>query len=127
MRRIHSRIAPLAAVVQEASGSEPGLRALAEQGKEQRRMGMKVLAQVLADREALKPYLTASQAADALWLFNDPATYQRLVVDRRWSGDSYQQWMADALISVLIADDYRPVVEAGRPPGEAGRPRRRRS
>jgi AcrR family transcriptional regulator len=114
MRRIHSRIAPLAAVVQEASGLEPELRALADRGKEQRLEGMKVLAQVLADRGALKPGLSTSKAADILWLFNDPSVYQRLVVDRQWSQDSYEQWVAGALIGVLIAGDYQPSAEAGR-------------
>ena len=106
VRVIHSRIAPLAAVVQEASGLEAGVRALAEQGRRQRLEGMKFLAQVLAERGALKPYLSASEAADILWLFNDPAMYQRLVVERQWSQERYQQWLTEALISLLISEDY---------------------
>jgi AcrR family transcriptional regulator len=108
VRQVHARIAPLAAVVQEASGSEPTLRALAEQGKQQRHEGMKVLAQVLVDRGALKPGLTATEAADILTLFNDPAVYQRLVVERRWSEDRYQEWIADALITLFIPTAYQP-------------------
>ena len=115
IRQIHSRIAPLTAVVDEASGSDPALRALAEQGREQRLAGMRVLAQVLADRGALKPGLTASEAADILTLFNDPAVYQRLVVERRWDEERYQTWMADALASVLVPPGYRPSIAAGRP------------
>ena len=115
VRVIHSRIAPLAAVVQEASGLEPGVRGLAEQGKQQRLEGMKFLAQVLADRGALKSHLSATEAADILWLFNDPAVYQRLVVERQWSQQRYQQWLADALISLLIAEDYGRSAAAGRP------------
>ncbi len=115
IRQIHSRIAPLTAVVDEDSGSDPALRALAEQGREQRLAGMRVLAQVLADRGALKPGLTASEAADILTLFNDPAVYQRLVVGRGWDEERYQTWMADALVSVLVPPGYRPSIAAGRP------------
>ena len=118
--QIHSRIAPLVAVVEEASGSEPALRALSEQGKEQRLDGMKVLAQVLVDRGALKPGLTVSEAADILTLFNDPAVYHRLVAERHWSEERYQEWMADALITLLIPAGYRSSSGADR--ARRGRP-----
>ena len=120
IRQIHSRIAPLASVVDEASGSEPALRALAEQGRQQRLVGMRVLAQVLTDRGALKPGLTTSEAADILTVLNDPALYQRLVVERGWTEDRYQAWMTDALMSLLIEPDWVP-------PSSPGRPRRGRS
>jgi AcrR family transcriptional regulator len=110
VRGVHSRIAPLDAVVQAASGLEPGLRALAEQGRAQRLQGMQVLAQVLADRDALEPHLTAAEAADILWIFNDPALYQRLVLERGWAEARYEQWLASALISLLISEDYRLVL-----------------
>jgi AcrR family transcriptional regulator len=108
IREVHCRIAPLDAVVQAASGVEPALRDLAEQARGQRLRGMQVLAQVLADRGALKPPLTASEAADTLWVFNDPALYQRLVVERSWAESRYEQWLTGVLISVLISDDYVP-------------------
>ena len=115
VRQIHARIAPLVAVVQEAAGFEPALRALAEQGKEQRLEGMMVLAQVLADRGALKPGLTLPEVADILTLFNDAAVYQRLVAERHWSEDRYQDWMADALVALLVPVGYRPSRGAGHP------------
>ena len=117
LREVHSRIAPLDAVVQAASGLEPELRALADEGRAQRLRGMQVLAQVLADRAALKPHLTASEAADILWVFNDPALYQRLVGGRHWAKERYEQWLAETLVSVLISEDYRPPKkDAGSPP-----------
>jgi AcrR family transcriptional regulator len=108
VRQAHARIAPLVAVVQEASGFEPALRALSEQGKKQRLEGMKVLARVLADRGALKPGLSVPEVADILTLFNDPSVYQRLVVERHWSEDRYQEWMGEALVALLVPVTYRP-------------------
>ena len=69
---------------------------------------MRFLAQGLADHDALKPELTTSEAADILWLFNDPGVYHRLVIEQHWPPDRYQQWLADALISLLIPIGYQP-------------------
>src|SRR6516164_1550004 len=108
LREIVERIAPLNAVVQAAAGLDAEIRALAGQGRAQRMAGMRVLAQTLADRGALKPGLTPAEASDILWLFSDPGVYHRLVVEQRWTPDRYQDWLTEALISLLIADDYQP-------------------
>jgi AcrR family transcriptional regulator len=105
---ISARIAPLTAVAEGASGLDPEIRALTEQGHVQRLQGMRVLAQALADRGALKAGLSTSEAADVLWLFNDPRTYQRIVLERRWDERRYEQWLADTLITLLIERDYVP-------------------
>ncbi|MBV9208620.1 MAG: TetR/AcrR family transcriptional regulator [Actinobacteria bacterium] len=108
VRRASARTAPLHEVVRAAAGLDAEIRALAEETRAQRIRGMQVLAQSLADRGALKPGLTPSEAADVLWLLNDPGVYHRLVIEQGWPPDRYQQWLADALISLLIAPGYRP-------------------
>jgi AcrR family transcriptional regulator len=74
----------------------------------QRIRGMRAIAQALADRGALKPGLTPSEAADILWLLIDPSVYHRLVIEQRWTPGRYQDWLADALISLLIPASYQP-------------------
>lgn len=113
IREVSARIAPLNAVVQAAAGLDAEIRALAEEGRAQRLRGTRFLAQLLADRDALKPGLTAAEAADILWLFNDPGVYLRLVTERHWSGDRYQNWLTDAVISLLIPAGYRPKTRVG--------------
>jgi hypothetical protein len=56
----------------------------------------------------VQPGLTSSEAADILWLLNDPGVYHRLVIEQKWAPDRYQDWLADALISLLIPASYRP-------------------
>jgi AcrR family transcriptional regulator len=107
VHEVSARIAPLSAVVQAAAGLDADIRALAEEGRTQRLAGMRFLAQLLADRGALKPGLTVPEAADTLWLFNDPAVYHRLVNEQHWSPGRYEQWLAEALISLLIPADYQ--------------------
>jgi AcrR family transcriptional regulator len=109
LREIVERIAPLNAVVQAAAGLDAEIRALAGQGRIQRMAGMRVLAQALADRGALKLGVTPAEAADILWLFSDPGVYYRLVIEQHWTPDRYQDWLAEAFLSLLIAGDYQPV------------------
>jgi len=114
VREVGARTAPLHEVVRAAAGLDEEVRALAQEGGAQRIRGMRVLAQVLADRGALKPGLTPAEAADVLWLFNDPGVYYRLVIEQHWDPDRYQDWLADSLISLLIPVSYQP--QTSQPP-----------
>ena len=108
VRQAAARTAPLHQVVQAAAGLDADIRALAEEGRAQRIRGMRAMAQSLADRGALKPGLTPLEAADVLWLLIDPSVYHRLVIEQKWTPDRYQEWLADALISLLIPASYQP-------------------
>jgi AcrR family transcriptional regulator len=108
VRQTAARTAPLHQVIQAAAGLDADIRALAEEGRAQRIRGMRVMAQHLARRGALKPDLTPLEAADILWLLNDPSVYHRLVIEQKWTPDRYQDWLADVLISLLIPASYQP-------------------
>jgi AcrR family transcriptional regulator len=108
VRQAAARTAPLHQVVQSAAGLDADIGALAEDGRAQRIRGMRIMAQTLADRGALKPDLTPSEAADILWLLIDPGVYHRLVIEQKWTPDRYQDWLTDALISLLVPASYQP-------------------
>ena len=108
VRQAAARAAALHAVVQAAAGLDADIRALAEEVRAQRIRGMRAMARVLADRGALKPGLTPSEAADVLWLLIDPGVYYRLVIEQHWDPDRYQDWLTDSFISLLIPASYRP-------------------
>jgi AcrR family transcriptional regulator len=124
VRQASARTAPLHQVVQAAAGLDADIRALAEDGRAQRIRGMRAIAQALADRGALKPDLTPSEAADILWLLIDPSVYHRLVIEQKWTPGRYQDWLADALISLLVPASYQPRTEAFRPGPASSRPSR---
>jgi AcrR family transcriptional regulator len=105
-RTVAQRVAPLVKVAEAAAGTDPALRALADAGSTQRRTGMGDMAGELARRGALADGLTVDEAADVLWLFNDPLTYHRLVLERGWSGKRYEEWLGGALIALLVRPDY---------------------
>jgi AcrR family transcriptional regulator len=105
-RQVAARVARLVKVAEAAAGTDPELRKLTEQAAQQRRIGMGVLAEELAERNALPADLPVEEAADTLWLFNDPLTYHRLVLERGWTPQRYEQWIGDTLIALLVRPDY---------------------
>jgi hypothetical protein len=108
VRRTGARVAALNLVIEAAEGLDAGARALAEEGRRQRLTGMRDLAGELARRNALPDGMTVEEAADVLWLFNDARAYHRLVIERGWTPDRFQEWLADSLLALLIRPDYTP-------------------
>jgi TetR/AcrR family transcriptional regulator, regulator of cefoperazone and chloramphenicol sensitivity len=49
----------------------------------------------------LNPALTESEARDIQWTFTARDLYRLLVVERGWSADRYEQWLADAMVATL--------------------------
>jgi AcrR family transcriptional regulator len=111
---VMGRTAALARVLESAAGLDADLRALNDDLRTQRQHGMSFLAAVLDERGALRPDLTVNEAADVLWLLNDSGPYHRLVVEQRWSPARYESWMADTLVSLLIAPRYAPKAKPAR-------------
>lgn len=107
LREIAGRIAPLIAVAEAAAGIDPEINALREESRTQRLTGIRVLAGVLADRSALKPDMTLDEAADVLWILSDPAIYTRLVIERRWEGDRYEDWLVNTLVTLLLTESQK--------------------
>jgi AcrR family transcriptional regulator len=105
-RRSAARVAPLVHAAEAVAGSDPAVQALVDEGKAQRRFGMGMLAGELGERGALRDDLTVEEAADVLWLFNDPLTFHRLVLQRGWSPERYEEWVASSLIALLVRADY---------------------
>ena len=106
VRRAAARVAALNLVIESAEGLDADVRALAEEGRAQRLTGMRDLAGELARRGALPDGMTPDEAADVLCLFNDPRMYHRLVLERGWSPDRFEQWLGDSVLALLIRPDY---------------------
>jgi AcrR family transcriptional regulator len=68
----------------------------------QRQAGM---AEYLADAGALRPGLDATVARDILWALTGQELYRLLVLERGWDSDRYERWLADLLISALLAPE----------------------
>ncbi|MDT4938198.1 MAG: hypothetical protein QOG80_1869 [Pseudonocardiales bacterium] len=102
------RGAQLHRVIESSSGVDADVRALAEEGRAQRRVGMSSLAALLAARGALRLDLILDHAVDLLWLYNDPVIYTRLVLDRGWTVARFADWLYETMLAQLIRPGYRP-------------------
>ncbi len=57
---------------------------------------------LLAERGALRAGLSVDEAADLLWTLASHQVHELLVVQRGWSAERYQTWLADALARELL-------------------------
>jgi hypothetical protein len=69
----------------------------------QRQEGQGRVAALLAGANALRAGFGAQDAADVIHALASPELYGLLVVDRSWSPDRYERWLADALAGQLLA------------------------
>lgn len=99
---IWSRVGPLWKVLEAAADSEPELRQLHREQTEMRHAGLTRLARTLRDQGALRPELTPERAADLIVTLGSLATYDSLVVNRGWTQEEYETWLAETLQHNLL-------------------------
>ncbi len=56
----------------------------------------------LAQSGRLRATLSTSQTHDVIWGMSGPDWYIQLVFDRGWTPSSYEAWLGDALINLLL-------------------------
>jgi AcrR family transcriptional regulator len=99
---INRRTAPIYRILVSASSSDAEAATLLDELTRQRQEGQGRVATALAKTKALQPGLRAQDAADVIHALASPELYRLLVVDRSWSPDRYQRWLADALARQLL-------------------------
>jgi AcrR family transcriptional regulator len=85
-----------------ASVLAPELADLARQVEARRRQNLARLVAYLGDRKVLRPELPPEEATDVLWALTAYDLYRLLVVERGWSSDHYEAWLADTLSQRLL-------------------------
>src|ERR1700677_4876821 len=60
------------------------------------------LVKLLDRKGALRAGLDVPMARDILWTLTSYDIHRRLVVERKWSADQYEQWLGDTLIATLL-------------------------
>ncbi|MDT3444383.1 MULTISPECIES: TetR/AcrR family transcriptional regulator [unclassified Pseudofrankia] len=102
-RSLGERIGPLTGVLLAGarSGGDPDLEALAATTDLERLTGATVMVTHLAEIGGLRPGLDLGLARDTVWALISPDLYRLLVVERGWSHDDYERWLADTLVTSL--------------------------
>jgi len=102
-RQIAERVGAISAVlIAGAASGDPDLASVVATTETERTVGTGHMARKLAELHALKPGLDAERAGDLLWMLTAPEPFRRLTVDRGWSLDDYEQWLADAMCASLL-------------------------
>lgn len=103
-RQLYDRLGALPAILLiGARSGEPDLQAFATSVKNKRLIDSVTAADQLATTGDLRPEIDRDHARDPIWALNSPEMHQLLTVDRQWSGQHYEQWLAQALIHALLA------------------------
>jgi AcrR family transcriptional regulator len=100
MTAVNRRYAGINEVLRGAADSDPDLRALWSASEHQRLAGAAAFVDILAAKAPLS--VSRERAVDILWLLMAGDHYQRLVVGRGWSDETYRQWLSDTVASQLF-------------------------
>lgn len=102
---IGSRVAGLSGALTGAAGVDDDARALWEHAQDQRHAGARAFIAHLAHHHGLRPDLGRNEAADLAWVYSDPALHHRLVIQRGWSIDRFEQWLYQTITFYLRGSD----------------------
>jgi AcrR family transcriptional regulator len=97
------RTAPLFRIIREAAAADPEIAALERGRSAQRLRNYHQAAQLLVDRNALRPGVTIAGAAATLFAVGHPESYRALVLDGAWDDDTWAIWVQATLESARLS------------------------
>src|SRR5512146_2364773 len=99
---IHRRAGPLLRALRDAKASDPELSRLWDELEAWRRTGQGRFVAVLAEGGGLRPDRSLDEATDILWTLCSLGVYDHLVIERGWSAERYEAWLAEVLGRELV-------------------------
>lgn len=101
-RRIYDRERAVMDIFRGASMLGPELKELELEREERRYARQESAVRQMLEQGLLSSELSLDQARDILWACSGRDLYRMLVIERGWSADFYEEWLADSLIRLLI-------------------------
>jgi AcrR family transcriptional regulator len=99
---IARRAARLFETVRRAADDAPDVAELWSTLQNNRHAGAKMVIDRVRTLGPLAPQLDTETATDILWIFNDPAHYAALVLQRGWREDTFRRWLAGSMRNALL-------------------------
>ena len=105
-RQLGERTLPMVTMLlaQAATGDED-LQAFAETIEGERTIGATAAARHVAERFGLRDGLDTEAASDVVWALTSPDLADRLVRQRGWGWDRYQEWLGITLADALLGPE----------------------
>ena len=99
---LHSHMSRVYEAIREGSRADPAVEALWTEVNDERRRGAATIVADVKARAALRYGLDEKDAADVVWVLNDPLHFTMLVHGCGWSEEKFQTWLARALELELL-------------------------
>ena len=99
----HERQAQVMLALAGAATADADAAAVWRKNLDDRQRGMTMFAADLAATGELRDDLTPDRIADILWLAQDVRNYDRLVRERGWTAEEFQQWYVDTVAGAILA------------------------
>ena len=100
-RDLMERSSAILRVLATAAQVDPDAARLLEEIRRQRHTGQSRIVAALSARHALDPGLQSSEAADIAYAVLSPEVHRILTVERGWTAEQYEQWLARSLGALL--------------------------
>jgi AcrR family transcriptional regulator len=101
-RQVYDALAPELDLLRGVSSIAPELTELARQVEARRRTNQGRLITYLVSQGILHQELQSEEATDELWALSSYDLYRLLVVERGWTSDHYEAWLANVLLQRLL-------------------------
>ena len=85
-----------------ASILDPVFKSLEIERERRRYQRQKDTVEAMSSDNAFMENLSISKARDIIWAFTGRDFYRMFVIERSWSSDEYEKWLADVLKQVLL-------------------------
>lgn len=92
------------ALLRGAASFSPGLKKLEAEFEDRRYELQAARIERLFEQKQQRPGLSFERARDVMWMFTSRDCYRMLVVEKRWSPDEYEKWLAELLVRELTKD-----------------------
>lgn len=92
-------------IFQGAALLAPELKEQQKEREERRYLRQEEFVEILMKDKALLKNLSLSQARDILWAFTGRDIYRMFVIERGWTSEEYEKWLAQLLIKTLLRGD----------------------
>jgi AcrR family transcriptional regulator len=100
--RLFKGAGELLSLVRGSISVDDDLRSFWATGERRRREGQAFVVESWARSGALRPGLTAAEAADVLWGLTDPDVYDLFVSGNRWTPERFRDWLELTLRTQLF-------------------------
>ena len=88
-------------IVRHAAGFDPAVKNIEKQREERRGNRQQLSIQAIKDCNDRNKTISLEKAYDIMWTLTNRGLYNSLVIDRGWSSNDYEKWLAKNLIENL--------------------------